>query len=192
MKLHKAADDAIIIQEGDSGISLHYNKPISRNLKRNVGTAVNINPASSAEDYAIATQLFRQYQDFLGLDLCFQGFEQELAQLPEMYGTPNGLLLLASLDGVHVGCVAFRYKDATTCEMKRLYLTEAARGHGIGRQLSDRIIAAAREAGYQYMILDTLKRLQAALHIYRQTGFEEIPSYYNNPLEEVVYLRKKL
>eukprot|EP01035_Chromulina_nebulosa_P046390 gene46390-62835_t len=101
---------------------------------------MNIITATTPEHYTAAANLFKAYQQFLGVDLCFQGFEAELKQLPEMYGAPNGALLLAENNGEFVGCVAVRKKGDGICEMKRLYLTEATKGKGVGRLLAEEIV----------------------------------------------------
>lgn len=148
--------------------------------------------AYTTDHYDAAEKLFNQYQQFLGVDLCFQGFQDELRQLPQMYGLPNGALLLAMDGDQYIGCVAVRKKDSDTCEMKRLYVKEEYKGKGVGKKLAEAIIVKGRELDCHKMILDTLERLQPALKLYCQLGFTEIPAYYHNPLEAVVYMAKEL
>ena len=136
--------------------------------------------------------LFRQYERFLQVDLCFQHFEAELAGLPGKYAPPQGALLLALVDGQAVGCVAMRPLEKSTCEMKRLYVRPAHLGEGIGKQLALSIIDRARDAGYSRMRLDTLEKLKPALGLYDQLGFRSCPAYYKNPLPGVVYLELPL
>jgi len=136
--------------------------------------------------------LFREYEEYLGIDLCFQAFEQELAGLPGRYAPPEGSLLLA-LDGDQAaGCVALRKLHAGVCEMKRLYVKRQYRGKGLGRALAERIIAAGSRLGYSLMRLDTLERLVAAIRLYESLGFETTEPYYPNPLDGVRYLELKL
>jgi ribosomal protein S18 acetylase RimI-like enzyme len=136
----------------------------------------------------IVRKLFREYADFLGIDLCFQGFEQELAELPGAYAPPDGRLLLAIAEGSPVGCVALRKLEDDICEMKRLYLQPGLRGQGIGRRLTDAIIQDARGIGYEKMRLDSLASLQEATALYRSLGFVEIPPYRFNPLSGAVFM----
>lgn len=145
--------------------------------------------AQTPEDLAQVRRLFRAYADWLGVDLCFQGFERELAELPGAYAPPAGRLLIARIGGEVVGCVGLRPLEPEVCEMKRLWVEPGFGGRGIGRALAERIVAAAREIGYQRMRLDTLPdRMPAAQHLYASLGFREIPAYYHNPLEGVVML----
>lgn len=133
-------------------------------------------------------RLFLEYADFLGVDLCFQGFEQELAELPGAYTSPEGWLLLAIADSTPAGCVALRKLDDGVCEMKRLYVQPGFRGLGLGRQLAEAIIQEARGIGYHRMRLDSLASLQEATALYRSLGFVEIPAYRFNPLSDVVFM----
>ena len=145
--------------------------------------------ANSSKHIQIARELFREYQTFLGVDLCFQGFEEELANLPGKYAEPIGAIILAEHDGQFIGCVAVRpIKDAPeTCEMKRLYVKDGYRGLSAGRKLAEAIITKSRELGYKTMQLDTLERLDRAMTLYEKLGFKKIQPYYANPLSEVVY-----
>ena len=137
--------------------------------------------------------IFREYATGLGVDLCFQNFEAELAALPGEYAAPAGALLLAFVDGQLAGCGALRalleadYADA--CEMKRLYVRRAFRGFGLGRQMALALIDRALQAGYSTMLLDTLDDMEAARGLYEALGFEEIPPYYFNPIPGAHYLR---
>ncbi|MCI5046851.1 MAG: GNAT family N-acetyltransferase [Aquisalinus sp.] len=157
-----------------------------------------LKPARSASDLALAARLFREYAAELGEDLCFQGFAEELASLPGRYAPPKGEILLARLDdALPVGCIAMCPLDAPgedrkICEMKRMYVQAAGRGHGIGRAMVAEVLGLARNAGYEAMRLDTLSRLKAALHLYQEAGFLEITAYYENPLPGVIYFEKQL
>ena len=143
--------------------------------------------ATTPEHIDIARALFREYQQFLNVDLCFQGFEEELASLPGKYAPPNGAILLAKVEQDIAGCVAVRELKDGTCEMKRLYVKDKFRGLAIGKQLAKAIVAQAKALQYQKMQLDTLERLETAMGIYQKLGFKKTSPYYANPLDEVVY-----
>jgi len=144
-------------------------------------------------DFAAARVLFREYAAGLGVDLCFQGFEAELGSLAEMYGAPEGCLVVARAGGRPVGCGALRRLGAgESCEMKRLYVRPEARGTGLGRILAERLIAKGRSLGYAVMRLDTLVHMTAARRLYRSLGFVEIAAYYDNPLPNVMYMELDL
>ncbi len=153
---------------------------------------LGIEPAEGPEDMAILRALFLEYQDWLGVDLCFQGFEEELAALPGKYAPPAGGVWLAHVEGALAGCVGFRPHDGGSCEMKRLWVRPGFRGLGLGRHLAQTAIAAARRAGYRTMCLDTLAFMDEARALYEALGFHEIPAYYDNPLEDVRYLELDL
>lgn len=146
-----------------------------------------IHQAVSSQDMERVRELFREYADWLKVDLCFQGFERELATLPGDYVPPDGRLLLAWHHEKPVGCVALRRIDATTGEVKRLYVRPEQRGRRTGRRLVEQVIAAAGEIGYRRLVLDTLPQMAEAGELYRSFGFREIPAYYANPLPGVVY-----
>jgi ribosomal protein S18 acetylase RimI-like enzyme len=151
-------------------------------------------PVRHAEEIAAAAALFREYADWLGIDLSFQGFEAELASLPGKYAPPTGELMLACASvGGALGCVAVRPLDGLTiCEMKRLYVRPAARGLGIGAALVGAIITSAEELGYAEMRLDTLPTMPEAFALYERFGFLQIPAYYHNPVPGTVYFGKRL
>ncbi len=140
--------------------------------------------------------IFREYATGLGVDLCFQGFEAELAGLPGDYAEPGGALLLALVDGQVAGCGALRpladVDYANACEMKRLYVRRAFRGFGLGRVLAQALFDRAVEAGYSNLLLDTLDDMEAARGLYESLGFEEIPPYYFNPIPGAHYLKAEL
>jgi putative acetyltransferase len=148
--------------------------------------------AARPQDFAAARVLFREYAAELGVDLCFQGFEAELEQLPYLYGAPTGCLLIARADERAVACGALRRLSDEVCEMKRLYVRAEARGTGLGRILAERLTAKGRALSYARMRLDTLARLTAARELYRSMGFAEIAAYYDNPLPGVVYMELDL
>jgi putative acetyltransferase len=157
-----------------------------------------IAPAIAPTDYTTASVLFHAYASSLGLDLTFQNFTHELANLQEMYSPPKGVLLLSRLESTidkdAIGCVGVRSLDPSLgiCEMKRLYVGPEGRGKGIGKALALRAMLEAKRLGYGKMRLDTLATMTAALELYRSVGFRDIEAYYHNPLDGVVYLEADL
>ena len=147
-----------------------------------------IHQAGTPQDIEVARELFREYADWLRVDLCFQDFERELARLPGDYAPPRGRLLLAFHHESAVGCVALRPIDPATGELKRLYVRPEARGKRVGWRLVEQAIAAAKEIGYRRLVLDTLPQMSEAQVLYRSFGFVEVPAYYENPLPGVVYM----
>jgi ribosomal protein S18 acetylase RimI-like enzyme len=154
---------------------------------------MNFIQAQSEEEISLARELFEEYQARLGIDLCFQGFDKELAELPGKYVPPGGRLFLA-VEGDHVaGCVALREIEPGVCEMKRLYVRPESRGTGLGRTMAETIIQAAREIGYRRMRLDTLPgKMDRAIAIYHALGFKEIKPYYSNPVAGALFMELEL
>lgn len=157
---------------------------------------IDVLQAESAEQIEDARGIFREYAEGLGVDLCFQGFEAELAGLPGEYAPPGGALLLAYVDGALAGCGAVRplhdVDYANACEMKRLYVRPAFRRFGLGRLLTQRLMDCAARTGYSVLLLDTLDDMESARGLYRTLGFEEIPPYYFNPIPGAHYLKVDL
>lgn len=149
-----------------------------------------------ASELPSVRELVLEYARSLGVDLCFQDLDAELAHLPGDYAPPRGILLVAHVDGQLAGCCAMRALDnvdyANACEMKRLYVRPAFRGLGIGRQLAEGVMDAARQAGYSSILLDTLSDMETARALYQEIGFEEIPPYYHNPIAGAHYLMARL
>jgi ribosomal protein S18 acetylase RimI-like enzyme len=149
--------------------------------------------AESPAQIAQARELFLEYAQSLGFSLCFQSFDRELAGLPGDYAPPAGRLLLAEIEGQLAGCVALHKLEDGICEMKRLYLRPQFRGKRLGRALADRIIAKARQIGYQRIRLDTVEPvMKDAVAMYRKVGFREIPPYRANPIDGVLYMELEL
>jgi ribosomal protein S18 acetylase RimI-like enzyme len=166
-------------------------------LRTDVDTAplplIEISVAQTAQDLEEVRTIFREYADGLGVDLCFQQFDQELLALPGDYAAPRGALLLARVDGELAGCCALRPLDGTdypnAAEMKRLFVRKAFRGFGLGRRLAEAILDAARQADYACVLLDTLDDMEAARALYEELGFADIPPYYHNPIPGAHYLK---
>lgn len=156
-------------------------------------SALNIFPAQTPDEIAAVRELFLEYAKSLNFSLCFQSFDKELASLPGDYAPPSGRLLLAEVNARSAGCVALRKLDATTCEMKRLYVRPEFRGYKLGRQLAEAVIAESRAAGYERMRLDTVEPvMREAVQLYRTLGFCEIPAYRPNPIDGALYMELQL
>jgi GNAT superfamily N-acetyltransferase len=141
-----------------------------------------IAPAVAA-DLAEVRAMLNEYAAWVGVDLCFQNFTRELADLPGDYAPPDGALLVARGETGLIGMVAMRRRDRNRVEMKRLFVREAARGTGVGRRLADRIIVEARARGYREICLDTLPVMADAQRLYTRLGFQDIAPYYISPIE---------
>ena len=153
---------------------------------------MDIRIAASGEEIEIVRRLFREYQASLGVDLCFQNFESELAELPGKYAPPEGRLYLAFEGEKVAGCAGVRKIEEGVCELKRLYVPPSHRGRGIGRLLAIQAITDAREIGYDRMRLDTLPSMQPAQKLYRELGFEPLAPYTDNPVEGALFMELKL
>ena len=152
-----------------------------------------VTQAESPAQIAQARELFLEYAQSLGFSLCFQNFDKELAGLPGDYAPPEGRLLLVECEGQLAGCVALHKLDSGVCEMKRLYLRPPFRGKGLGRALTERIIAEARQIGYRRMRLDTVEPvMKDAVAMYRKLGFKEIAPYRPNPIAGTMYMELEL
>lgn len=159
---------------------------------RRVSHAMQIAQATTPLHLAAIRTLFQEYAAWLRVDLCFQGFTEELAGLPGRYAPPGGRLLLASAGHEPAGCVALRPAGDTVCEMKRLFVRPAYQGRGLGKRLAEQVVAEAREIGYSTMILDTLPDMQRAIRLYEALGFARCSAYYATPLEETVFMELRL
>ena len=149
--------------------------------------------AESPTQIVQARELFLECAQSLGFSLCFQNFDQELAELPGDYAPPEGRLLLVEYEGQFAACVALHKLDSGICEMKRLYLRPQFRGKGLGRRLADRIIAEAGQTGYERMRLDTVEPvMKDAVAMYRKLGFKEVAPYRPNPMAGAMYMELEL
>ena len=154
---------------------------------------VRIVQVEQPEEIESARTLFREYETWLGMSLCFQDFEGELASLPGKYVPPEGRLLLAYVDDKLAGCIALRKLEDGICEMKRLFLRENSRGHGLGNTLIEKLIDDARVIGYSKMRLDTYPpKMGKAVSLYESHGFRTIPKYYDNPHDGVLFMELDL
>lgn len=148
--------------------------------------------ARTPEHYLAAIALFKEYAVGLGIDLQFQNFDEELQTLPVMYGPPKGELWLLENGGNWVGCAALRQLDAKTCELKRMYIQPTYRGQGWADVMMEIALTTAWKLSYEWMKLDSLRRLTPALKLYQRYGFTEIEPYNYNPEADVVYFEKRL
>ena len=137
-------------------------------------------------------QLIIEYTKFLGRDLTFQHFDEEITDLPKKYLPPNGQILCAKIDEKIIGCVAYHKLDERRCEMKRLFVLEGYRKFHAGSKLIEEILIAAKNGGYKEIVLDTITPLQSAIHLYKKFGFIETAPYYENPMDDVIYMKKIL
>ena len=154
---------------------------------------IEIIQAETPDTISQSRILFREYEVWLGLKLCFQNFEEEVAELPGKYSAPEGRLFLALTNRKPTGCIALRKLESGVCEMKRLFVKEIFQGLGIGKLLIESILAEARLIGYEKMRLDTYPpKMPRAVKMYESYGFREIPPYYHNPYDGTIFMEKNL
>jgi ribosomal protein S18 acetylase RimI-like enzyme len=151
-----------------------------------------ISEARDARSVATVRELFEEYGRSIGIDLEFQGFVEELRSLPGAYSPPRGRLKLARYGTEIVGCAALRPRSRTVAEIKRLYVRDRFRGRGLGRRLTERVVADARRIGYRRIVLDTLSTMTVAIALYRSLGFVETLPYYNNPIPGARFFARSL
>jgi GNAT superfamily N-acetyltransferase len=168
-------------------MALRFRHPNSRQM-------LTILQASTPDQIVTARELMIEYATALGFELCFQNFDEEMRTLPGKYAAPGGCILLAYWNDQVAGVVAMRpLPQPGVCEMKRLYVHPGFRGKSVGRVLAERIIAEAREIGYQRMRLDTIQgKMDPAIALYRRLGFVEIAPYYQSPVRETLFLELTL
>jgi putative acetyltransferase len=152
----------------------------------------SLRQATSPADVETARALFVEYQESLGISLCFQNFDAEVASLPGAYAPPEGRLLVAFVGDRPAGCVALRKLEDGICEMKRLWVRPAFRGTRLGRRLADAVLSEARAAGYRAVRLDTLPSMREAQALYVSLGFVDIPPYNDHPIEGTRFMEKRL
>lgn len=152
-----------------------------------------IEQAKTNDQIEEVRDLFREYESWLGLSLCFQGFEEELKTLPGKYAEPDGRIFIGYVDDLPAGCIGLRKLDDGICEMKRLYLRRSARGQGLGNALIEKLIAEAKGIGYKKMRLDTYPpKMGKAVGLYESHGFRAIEPYYENPHGETLFMEMDL
>jgi putative acetyltransferase len=156
------------------------------------GDVPTVEAVVAQADIDAVRALILDYQASLGVDLSFQHFDDEVAHLARVYGPPDGVLFLARVARVAVGCVGVRRLDDRACEMKRLYVAPAGRGHGLGRTLAVRAMTFARDRGYAAMRLDTLPSMHEAQALYASLGFRDVPPYCDNPVPGTRFLEAAL
>jgi len=165
---------------------------MSEGLTAAPAPAAAIARAGAAAEVAEVKALFLEYAESLDFELCFQGFDEEMARFPGDYAAPAGALLLASVEGAAAGAVGLRPLGEGVCEMKRLYVRPAYRSQGLGRALIEASLDQGRRLGYGAMRLDTLPSMAAAIALYEAYGFKDIGAYTHNPLAGVRYLERAL
>ena len=154
----------------------------------NTAANVRVLGAGDIAELEQVRQYFRNYAAWLGVDLSYQNFDEEMASLPGRYADPQGRLFYAEHDGKGAGCVGIRQLDEGVCELKRLYVDPACRGLGVGRLLALAAIRAARRIGYRKILIDTLPAMRIAVRLYRELGFQEAPAYYQTAIEGTQFL----
>ena len=153
----------------------------------------SITKVASEQDLADTIKLFEAYAVSLGIDLTFQDFASEMAEMPGKYAPPTGTLLLArNADSEAIGCVGLRQLQGDICEMKRLYIDPQGRGTGLGKALAQEVVKEAKRLGYAAMRLDTLPSMSSARGLYKSLGFVEIKPYYKTPIEGTIFLELEL
>jgi ribosomal protein S18 acetylase RimI-like enzyme len=153
---------------------------------------MTVRPARLPDEVPAVRALFAEYAAGLGIDLCFQNFDAELAGLPGAYAPPAGRLLIADANGELVGCVALRPHQPGVCELKRLYVRPAYRGRGLGRRLLETLLSEAVVAGYREAVFDTLESMTEALALYRTFDFVPTEPYGCHPVAGSLCFRKVL
>jgi putative acetyltransferase len=143
-------------------------------------------------EYNAAAILFKEYAEWLNIDLSFQAFEEELTTLEKMYSFPDGAILLSKEKNIFTGCVAVRKKEAGIAELKRMYIKPENRKQGLGKSLLENAIEIAIKLGYTKIRLDTLDNMTPAINLYKNAGFYEIEPYYFNPEKNAVFFEKQL
>ena len=150
---------------------------------------VEIVAAKTTAEYGAFTELVKEYLASLPFSADFQDTKRELAEISVQYGQPGkGVALLARSGHATVGITGIQALEEASCELKRMYVTPHWRGRGVGRLLCEAALGYSRQLGYSSVRLDTLDRMDAAIHLYQSLGFVDIPHYRHNPIEGAVFL----
>ncbi|MDR0233236.1 MAG: carbonate dehydratase [Zoogloeaceae bacterium] len=151
---------------------------------------ISVRQILSRDDPAVEALrgFFQDYAAWIGVNLSFQSFGEEMATLPGRYSPPSGWLFVGERDGRPAGCVGLLAMSDTMCEVKRMYVSPESRGHGVGTALAMTAIRTAQEAGFRHLVLDAIPSMRIAVKLYRELGFSEAPAYYPAPLEGAIYL----
>ncbi|MCD4745557.1 MAG: GNAT family N-acetyltransferase [Bacteroidales bacterium] len=161
---------------------------LTNNLKKYKFVVIN-----KIEDFTKAKELFKEYENTLNFDFCFQDFETELKEINVQYYKPfGGLILIRDTFDKPIGCAGIRKFDGQIAELKRMYLKDAYRNIGLGKKLLIKSIELAKKMNYTAIRLDTLKTMKAAIRLYEMNGFKEIDAYRYNPSEDAKYYELKL
>ncbi|WP_435625792.1 GNAT family N-acetyltransferase [Flagellimonas sp.] len=154
---------------------------------------ISFKKATSEEEFKLGKTLFERYAKDIGIDLSFQGFDQELRNVENQYGPPEGaLFLIYAEDPIPIGCFALRKLEANICELKRMFLEKHHRGKGIGKQMMNEALIEASSLGYSKIRLDSIKSMKTAIALYQAFGFKEIEAYRHNPFDDAIYFEKDL
>jgi ribosomal protein S18 acetylase RimI-like enzyme len=164
----------------------HHNRKMPNSIN------ISFRIADTNQEFAAGASLFQQYAGFIGIDLSFQNFAEELNTIDKQYMKPQGSLIIAYDGTKAIACVALRRWDIETAELKRMFVLQEYQGHKIGLRLLEQILGIAQKLGYKKVRLDTLSSMEAALKLYRSFGFYEIPAYRFSPIEETIYMEKVL
>jgi len=153
---------------------------------------IKIKIAESHEDFSNAKKLILEFSECLEMDLSFQNFNEEMNSLNKMYGEENGKLLLSFVNAIPAGVAGIRKFYGDECELKRMFVKPEYRNLGIGKLLLKEAIEAAKKLNYKIIKLDTTGFMKAAIKLYTNNGFTEIPAYRYNPHEEAKYFELKI
>ena len=187
-----SALESVKLREAESGRTMEMKSQVASVIPMVPVATMQIIEAHSIDRLKTIRQLFTEYVNGLEIELCFQNFKQELESLPGKYAPPDGRLLLALQDDQAVGCGALRKFEQGICEMKRLYVRPQFRGQRAGRKLAEALIEAARQIGYQRMVLDTLSSMKEAICLYESLSFCRTAPYYHNPSPRAVFMQLEL
>jgi len=153
-----------------------------------------IRPPRNNEEWETVKKLLLDYRQEFNNDECFTSFEEELADIENLYAKRGNVKLIAVSEpgGEIAGCIASQELAPGVTEMKRLYVVPAHRSHKLGRKLVESIMAVAVENGYEKIQLDTMPEMKAAQQLYDRLGFHVIPPYKDQGQERMICYEKTL